>query len=131
MTLMKQNSVLVRATRRYSEAFKQQVLRELEEGRFKNRSEASRAYGIRGRGMISRWARQCGKEHLVGKVVRVETAEEVSEVRELRKRVRELEKALADAHIDSRLESAYLEIACRAAGIEDVEGFKKKHAGKL
>lgn len=130
MTLMKQNAVLVRSTRRYSEAFKQQVLRELEEGRFKNRSQASQAYGIRGRGMISRWAKQFGKDHLVGKVVRVETAKEVSEVKELRKRVRELEKALADAHIDSRLDAAYLEIACREAGIGDVEAFKKKHAGR-
>jgi hypothetical protein len=60
----------------------------------------------------------------------VETAKEASEIKELRKRVRELEKALADACIDSRLEAAYLEIACRAAGIEDVDAFKKKHAGK-
>jgi hypothetical protein len=45
--------------------------------------------------------------------------------------MRELEKALADAHIDAKLDAAYLKIACRAAGIEDVEGFKKKHAGKL
>jgi hypothetical protein len=42
-----------------------------------------------------------------------------------------LEKALADAHLDSKLDAAYLRIACRAAGIEDVDGFKKKHAGKL
>ena len=40
------------------------------------------------------------------------------------------EKALADAHIDARLDAAYLKIACRRAGIEDVEDFKKKHAGK-
>lgn len=122
--------MLVRATIRYSEAFKLQVLRELEEGKFSNRLQAKKAYGIRGQGTINDWARRYGKGHLIGKVVRVETAKEVSEVKELRKRVRELEKALADAHIDSRLDGAYLEIACRAAGIEDVEAFKKKHAGK-
>lgn len=121
---------MVRATIRYSEAFKLQVLRELEEGKFANRGQAAKAYGIRGSGMIGYWARRYGKGHLIGKVVRVQTAKEVSEVKELRKRVRELERALSDAHIDSRLGSAYLEIACRAAGIEDVEGFKKKHAGK-
>jgi transposase-like protein len=108
-----------------------QVLRGLEEGKFSNRSQAAKAYGITGNGMINYWARKYGKNHLIGKVVRVETPREVSEVKELRKRVRELEKALADAHIDSRLEDAYLKIACRAAGIQDVEDFKKKHAGKL
>jgi transposase-like protein len=80
--------------------------------------------------MIGYWARQYGKNHLMGKVVRVETPKEVSEVQKLRQRVRELEQALADAHIDRRLEAAYVAIACRAAGIDDVDGFKKKHVGK-
>jgi transposase-like protein len=115
---------------RYSEAFKQQVLRELEEGKFDSVQLAARTYGIRGGATLQNWMRRYGREHLLRKVVRVETPKEVSESKELRKRVRELEKALADAHIDSMLDAAYLEIACRAAGIEDVEGFKKKHAGK-
>lgn len=115
---------------RYSEAFKLQVLRELEEGRWESRSAAARAYGIGGRGMIGYWAGKYGKEHLMGKVIRVEQAKELNETKELRKRVRELEKALADAHLEHRFDEAYLKIACRAAGIEDVEGFKKKNAGK-
>ena len=61
----------------------------------------------------------------------METPKEISETKELRKRVRELEKALADAHLDSRLDAAYLAIACKAAGITDVTDFKKKHVGKL
>lgn len=63
--------------------------------------------------------------------MRVETPKEKNEVKELRKRVRELEKALADAHLEHRFNEAYLNLACRAAGIEDVNGFKKKHAGRL
>jgi len=116
---------------RYSEAFKLQVLREVERGKFSTRAAAYRAYGIRGGGTIERWARKYGKNHLVGKVVRVETPQELDEAKALRKKVRELEKALANAHLDLRLDAAYLRIACRAAGIEDVEDFKKKHAGKL
>jgi len=115
---------------RYSEAFKQQLLRELEEGKFSSVQGAVRAYGIRGGATIQGWMRRYGRTHLLRKVVRVETPKEVNEAKELRKRVRELEKALADAHIDSRLDAAYLQIACRAAGIEDVDAFKKKHAGK-
>jgi transposase-like protein len=115
---------------RYSEAFKLQVLRELEKGKFATRAAAARAYGINGSAMVAYWARKYGKFHLLGKVVRVETPKEVSELQELRKRVRQLEKALVDAEIDRRLEKAYVEIACRAAGIKDVDEFKKKHAGK-
>ena len=115
---------------RYSEAFKLQVLREFAEGKFSTKTAVYKTYGIRGAGTIDRWALKYGMNHVIGKVVRVETPQEVSEGKELRKRVRELEKALADAHLDSRLDAAYLRIACRAAGIEDVEDFKKKHAGK-
>lgn len=116
---------------RYSEAFKLQVLRELEEGRFSSRCEAARTYGIRGQATIRGWALKYGKSHILGKVIRVETPQEVNETRELRKRVRELEKALADAHLKERFDEAYLRIACRAAGITDVDEFKKKNDGKL
>lgn len=115
---------------RYSEAFKLHVLREVEGGKFATRTAAARAYGIKGLGTIEYWARKYGKLHILGKVVRVEKPEEVNESRELRKRVRDLEKALADAHLRQRFDEAYLRIACRAAGIEDVEDFKKKHAGE-
>lgn len=115
---------------RYSEAFKLQVLREVEGGKFATRTVAARAYGIKGHGTIESWVRKYGKLHLLGKVVRVERPEELNENRELRKRVRELEKALVEAHLRQRFDEAYLRIACRAAGIEDVEEFKKKHAGE-
>ena len=116
---------------RYSEAFKLQVLREIEEGRFATRAAAYRAYGIRGQGTIENWAVKYGMNHLIGKVIRVETPKEVSELKTLRKRVKDLEKALASERLDHMLGEAYLQIACRTAGIEDVDGFKKKHAGEV
>jgi transposase-like protein len=121
----------MRAAIRYSEAFKLQVLRELEEGRFETKEAAKRAYGIGGQGTIEGWAAKYEKSHVLGKVIRVEKAKEVNEGRELRKRVSNLEKALSDAHLKGRFDEAYLRIACRVAGIEDVDDFKKKHAGKL
>jgi transposase-like protein len=127
---MKRKAGVIKASVRYSEAFKLQVLRELEEGRWRSRAAAVRAYGISGVRMIGYWARKYGKEHLMGKVIRVEKVNEINETQALRKRVRELEKALADAHLEHRFDEAYLKIACGAAGIEDVEDFKKKHAGK-
>lgn len=121
----------MRSVIRYSEAFKLQVIRELESGRFTSMCEASRAYGIKGAMTVGKWARRYGKSHLLGKVIMVMKADEQAEVQALRKQVRELKAALADAHLDLKLDAAYLKIACRTAGIEDVEEFKKKHAGKL
>ena len=115
---------------RYSEAFKQQVVRELGEGKFPSICAAARAYGIRGGSTIQKWLRRYGRTDLLPKVIRVETPKEVSEVKELRERVRQLEKALADAHLDLKLSDAYVRLACEAGGIEDVDAFKKKHGGQ-
>jgi len=118
-----------KAVMRYSEAFKLQVVRELEQGRFENAGAAQRAYGVRGSHTVAGWVRRFGKEHLLAKVIRVMKADERAEVEALRKRVRELERALADAHLDLKLEAAYVKLACEAAGVRDVAEFKKKHAG--
>ena len=114
---------------RYSEAFKLQVVRELEQGRFGSVGAAGRAYGVNGSETVANWVRRYGKDHLLRKVVRVVKADEEFEVKALRKRVRELERALADAHLDLKLEAAYVKLACEAAGVKDVVEFKKKHAG--
>jgi len=119
----------MRPVMRYSEAFKLQVVRELEAGQFQSPCAAGRAYGVKGLGTVAYWVRRYGKNHLLGKVVRVMKADEQAEVKVLRQRVRELERALADAHLDQKLEAAYLQLACEAAGVKDVADFKKKHAG--
>jgi transposase len=118
-----------KAVMRYSEAFKLQVVRQLEQGHFENPWEAGQAYGVKGTHTVSNWVRRFGKDHLLGKLVRVMRADEQSEVKALRKRVRELQAALADAHLDMKIEAAYVKLACEAAGIQDVAEFKKKHAG--
>lgn len=112
---------------RYSEAFKMQVVRELEEKKIETIEEAKRVYGIRGAVTVRRWIEKYGKGYLLKKVVRVEKVEEQNEKQKLKKRVRQLEKALADAHIDQKISEAYTQIACEVAGIKDIEAFKKKH----
>ena len=119
----------MREIRKYSEAFKLQVLSELESGELKSQYEARMRYDIRGAATLARWIRQYGKEELSRKVVRVETTKERDQLKEMKKRVRELETALADAHLDLSLERAYVKLACKVARIEDVEEFKKKHVG--
>jgi transposase-like protein len=113
---------------RYSEAFKQQVIMEIESGRFGSASEASKAYGIGGRGTVANWLRQSGRGELLRKMVKVEKPGEPGEIKRLRERVRQLESALADAYIDGALAESYFEILCERTNT-DVEAFKKKHGG--
>lgn len=116
-------------TTRYSEAFKLQVISELEAGKFKGPDAAARAYGIRGSGTVSGWLRKYGRSDLMPRRVTITTMAEQDENKALKKRVRDLEKALADTHMKELLGEAYLEIACRRLGL-DVEEFKKKAAMK-
>jgi transposase len=112
---------------RYSEAFKQQVISELEAGKFSGPHSAARAYGINGAQTVSGWLRKYGRGDLAPRRVTISTMSEQDETKELRKRVRDLEKALADTHMKELLGEAYLEIACRRLGL-DVAEFKKKAA---
>lgn len=114
-------------TIRYSEAFKQQVISELEAGKFRGPFAAARAYGIRGTRTIEGWLRKYGRRDLLPRRVTITTMTEQDEAKALRKRVRDLEKALADTHMKELLGEAYLGIACQRLGLE-VEEFKKKAA---
>ena len=115
---------------RYSEAFKIEVVTAIESGKFKSLHAAAQTYGVGAMTTIANWVRQYGKAHLLRKVVYVMKADEQTEAVKLRKRIRELEHALSNAHIDLALESEYVKLACQAGGIKDVEGFKKKHVGE-
>lgn len=111
---------------RYSEAFKQQVVDEIARGRFSSAYKAQVAYGIKGNATVTKWIRKYGREDLLPKRIRIETMEEKDQLKEARKRIKELEAALADAHIDQCLEHAFLEIACERMEV-DLGDFKKKN----
>jgi transposase len=128
--LAEERKVEVKEDIRYSEAFKRQVVEELGCGKHESIESARRAYGIGGSTTIWKWVRKYGREDLLPRRVRVETMKERDELKEARKRIRELEAAVADAHIDFCLEKAYLEIACERLG-EERDGFKKKNAMTL
>ena len=125
---METKVVLRRVEIRYSEAFKMEVVRELEaEGLAFN--AVSLKYGIKGAMTVSQWVRKYGNGTR-GKVIRVEKPGEINEIKRLTERVRKLESALADANIDAALERAYTRLACERAGIKDVAEFKKKAGGQ-
>ncbi len=105
-----------------------QLVKEIE-GEGLTVSAVKRKHGIGGCGTVERWVRRYGNGSR-GKIIRVETPEEIDELKRLKERVRRLESLLADANIDVALEKAYTQMACERAGIQDVEAFKKKAFGK-
>ena len=83
---------------RYSESFKLHVISEIESGHLTIYG-ARRRYGIRGGETIQKWLRSYGKNHLLGKVLRMESPEEKDRIKELEAKVRELESALAHSQV--------------------------------
>jgi transposase-like protein len=114
---------------RYSDAFKRQVVEDLESGRFSSAREAGAHHGIKGATTVRNWARRLGKNHLLAKVVRVEKIGEADRMSALRAEVARLERALGQTQAKRLLSESYLELACVRLG-EEVEAFKKKCDGK-
>jgi transposase-like protein len=92
---------------RYSEAFKLRLMEDVANGKYRSLDEAKRRNGIRGSSTLSKWIKQYGREDMLPKRIKVETMNEIDELKAARSRIRELEAALADACMDHCLESAF------------------------
>lgn len=84
--------------RRYSQAFKQKVVSEIENGKL-TIPQARRLYDIGGQHTIENWIKRLGKTHLLNKVIHIKMKDEPDKIKELEKQKRELESALAQAHL--------------------------------
>jgi len=115
---------------RYSEAFKLQVVSELESGKLANLAEARLRYGVPGKETISKWLKKYGKSAQLARIVRVETPNERDHLKKLRQENDRLKKALADEHLKALLYESWLEVACEEFGVQDVDAFKKKLANR-
>jgi transposase len=93
MKLMKK-----RITKRYSEAFKRQVVCEYEDGF--SVQDLRRKYGITGNGTIERWVRQYANAGLRQELITIQRAAEREHERELQQRVRELEAAVSQLTLE-------------------------------
>ncbi len=109
----------------YSRSFKMQLVREAEEeGTCPWR--VSQKYRVSG-ATVMRWMRAYGTGKY-GKIIRVEKAGEVDEVSRLRRELRTVKEALADAHVALVVEKAYVELACEQLG-QKAEDWRKKQDG--
>jgi len=103
----------------------------LDTGRLKSISEAQEKYGINGNVTIHGWLKKYGRGDLLPRRVRIEMPDERDQIKKLNKRIRELEKALADSHVHQVIDQARFEVLCEEMGITDIEGYKKKLSKRL
>ena len=107
--------------KRYSEAFKKQVVSEYEEGA--TISELKKKYGVAGTNTVQNWVKKYGKEGLRHEMIYIQKADEVDWVKELEAQVKELQQSLGQVTLEKlKLEAILAEIAP-----EDVKEQVKKN----
>ena len=102
---------------RYSEAFKQKVINEIEEGKH-SIGEARKIYDIKGYGTIYEWIKKYGKNHLIGKVVRIEMKSEKDRLKELEKENKRLKEAMSDMYMENHALTNLIKLVENEYGIE-------------
>lgn len=105
--------------KRYSDAFRRQVVTEYEDGA--TISQLQKKYGITGGQTIQTWIKKYAREGLRHDLVRIQIADEINRIEELEDQVQELEQALGKVMLDRiKLESIVEELMA-----EDKDGIKK------
>lgn len=97
-----------RQHKRYSFAFKQKVVSEIESGKF-SLSQVRRIYDIGGGGTVYNWLRKLGKGHLIDRIIRIEMKDEKDKLKELQQKNQQLESALAQTQLKLLMAEAMLE----------------------
>jgi transposase len=118
-----------RFIKRYSLAFKQQVVSEIESGKL-SPSKARQIYDIGGAETIKIWIQQMGKQHLLTRVLRIEMPDEKDRIKELKKQKKELESALAKEVLKNLALESLLEAAEEHYGTDLKKTFGEKGSKK-
>lgn len=110
--------------RRYSQAFKQQVVREYEAGT--SNYSLRQKYGIGAHHTVERWVKQYGRSGYRSEVVVIQTVEDQIEVKAMKRRMTELESALAATVLENRMLQTTLEVASQALEMDLKKNFGRK-----
>lgn len=117
--MTKERKVIVR----YSDCFKRSVIEEIEKNGL-SIEECRRKYAIGGATTIQKWLKMYGKNHLLNKIVRVETIDEIQEIQALKKEIKALKEAYAEMTIEKKVYETYLQVYGEETGRS--EEIKKK-----
>ena len=114
--------------KRYSQAFKQQVVREYEEGVSSYR--LVQKYGIGDQKTVKRWVEQYGRSGYRSEMVVIQSREDQIEFKAMKERICELEAALAESVLETRMLAATLEVASRSLSMDLKKTFGKPSLSK-
>lgn len=115
-----------KTTIRYSDCFKLQVVEEIEKNGL-SIEECRRKYAIGGSMTIQKWLLKFGKQHLLNKIIRVETREEVDELQRLRAENKALKQAYAELSLHHKCSEKVIEVADELFDLD----LKKKYEQEL
>jgi len=113
-----------RSVRRYSQAFKQQVVREYESGA--SVYTLLQKYGIGTHNTVTRWVSQYGRSGYRSEVVVIQSVDDQLEFKAMKKRITDLESALAESVLENRILKSTIEVADQALGLDLKKNFGKK-----
>jgi len=103
--------------KRYSEAFKRQVVRDLERGRI-TPAEVAQKYGVTGGATIDGWLRRYGTGRVAGKRAKQAKTVEARKVLLLERQKRELEHAVARLTVEKVALESLVDEAQAHFGVE-------------
>jgi transposase len=101
------------------------VVSEIESGKYTS-YQAAKIYDIGSLVTIYNWIEKLGKAKLLNKVVRVEVSDELDRLKELEKKNKELESALAQAHIKMIYQDKLISIVEERTGVNWRKKYEKK-----
>ena len=93
---------------RYSDCFKRAVIEEIEKKGLSIEA-CRRKYSIGGAKTIQKWLKKYGKNHLLNKIVRVETIDEIQEIQE----------AFAEMAIENKVYETYFQVLGEETGASE------------
>lgn len=99
----------MRDVKRYSEAFKKQVVMSLEK-KERGISEASRVFGCSSVSLYE-WIRKYGKDYKIGRIMRIETKTERDRLKELESEVKRLSKENEKMYLKTVALESLIELA--------------------
>ena len=111
----------------FSEAFKIQIVKEVESGTISNR-DANRKYGILGHSTISKWRKKYGTLPAINEYIkqREHMERKANELEDLKNEVNNLKLELENAHLENTVLNTMLTIAEKEFDIP----IRKKYGGK-
>lgn len=110
--------------KRYSQAFRQQVVREYENGASVH--SLQQKYGIGGATTIKQWIEKYSRSGYRAERVIIQGVADQLEFKELKQRIVDLEAALAESVLENRLLKATVDVASEALGMDIKKNFGQK-----